>query len=58
MATNKKLGPALANTVERVLEDLMTRFEAAEEQLETRDDPPELLPETEATLLHGRCALT
>jgi hypothetical protein len=51
MATNKKLDPALAETVERVLEDLMTRFEAAEEQLESRTDLPEISPETEASLL-------
>jgi len=51
MATNKKLDAALADTVERVLEDLMTRFDAAEKQLENREDLPELSPETEATLL-------
>lgn len=51
MATNKKLDPALAETVERVLEDLMTRFEAAEEQLESRTDLPEISAETEANLL-------
>lgn len=51
MPTNKKLDPALAETVERVLEDLMTRFEAAEEQLESRADLPEISAETETTLL-------
>ncbi|MCE8519340.1 hypothetical protein KBY31_21700 [Ruegeria pomeroyi] len=51
MAKNKKLDPALAETVERVLEDLMTRFEAAEEQLESRTDLPEISAETEANLL-------
>jgi hypothetical protein len=51
MATNKKLDPALAETVERVLEDLMTRFEAVEEQLEYRKDLPEIYAETEASLL-------
>ncbi|MGM0743536.1 MAG: hypothetical protein ACQEVT_18420 [Pseudomonadota bacterium] len=51
MATIKKLDPALAETVERVLEDLMTRFDAAEEQLESRRDLPEISSETEASLL-------
>lgn len=51
MPTNKKLDPALAETVERVLEDLMTRFEAAEEQLESRADLPEISAETETNLL-------
>lgn len=51
MATNKKFDPALAETVERVLENLMTRFEAAEEQFEYRADLPEISAETEANLL-------
>lgn len=51
MAKNKKLDPALAETVERVLEDLMNRFEAAEERLESRTDLPKISAETEANLL-------
>jgi len=51
MATNKKLDPALADTVERVLEDLLTRFEAAEAELDIRADLPEISPESEAKFL-------
>jgi len=51
MPRNKKLDHALAETVERALEDLMTRFEAAEEQLESRADLPQISAETETSLL-------
>ena len=49
--TNSDLDPRTTALVEEVLGDLLTRFEAAEEGLEERDDLPEISPQTEATFL-------
>lgn len=46
-----KLEADTATAVEEVLTDLFERFEAAEENLESRNDLPEISPETEASLL-------
>jgi len=42
--TNSDLDPRTTALVEEVLGDLLTRFEAAEEGLEERDDLPEISP--------------
>jgi len=49
--TKSKLDPETATVVEKVMGNLLERFEKAEEALEQCDDLPEISPETEASFL-------